>query len=60
MGNLKKLSLKTKLLIYEYKEKYPIITAGDISEMFDLQLEAVLRLFKQGEINIPSKLNKKK
>ena len=60
MGNLKKLSLKTKLLIYEYKERYPMLTASDISEIFNLQLEAVLRLFKQGEINVPSKLNKKK
>jgi hypothetical protein len=60
MGNLKKLSIKTKLLIYEYKEKYPMLTASDISEIFNLQLEAVLRLFKQGEINVPSKLNKKK
>jgi hypothetical protein len=60
MGNLKKLSIKTKLLIYEYKERYPMLTASDISEIFNLQLEAVLRLFKQGEINVPSKLNKKK
>jgi hypothetical protein len=60
MGNLKKLSIKTKLLIYEYKEKYPMLTASDISEIFNLQLEAVLRLFIQGEINVPSKLNKKK
>lgn len=54
-----KLSLKTKLLIYEYKERFPSITAEHISEMFNLQLEAILRLFKQKEINIPSKINKK-
>lgn len=60
MENIKRLSLKTKLLIYEYKDKYPMLTASDISEIFNLQLEAVLRLFTQGEINVPSKLNKKK
>jgi hypothetical protein len=37
-----------------------MLTASDISEIFNLQLEAVLRLFIQGEINVPSKLNKKK
>jgi hypothetical protein len=37
-----------------------MLTVSDISEIFNLQLEAVLRLFTQGEINVPSKLNKKK
>ena len=60
MGNIKRLSLKTKLLIYEYKERYPAITAGHISDLFGLQLESVLKLFREGEINVPSKLNKKK
>ena len=60
MGNIKRLSLKTKLLIYEYKERYPVLTAGNISDLFGLQLESVLKLFREGEINVPSKFNKKK
>jgi hypothetical protein len=47
------------LLIYEYKEKYPSLTAEYISDLFDLQLLAVLKLFKEGEIIVPSKINEK-
>jgi hypothetical protein len=53
------MSLKTKLLIYEYKERYPAITAEQVSEMFGTQLEGVIKLFKEGEIIVPSKFNKK-
>ena len=56
---IKRMSLKTKLLIYEYKERYPYITAEDISNMFNIQLEAVEKLFEQGEIIVPSSFNKK-
>ena len=56
---VKRMSLKTKLLIYEYKERYPYITAEDISKMFNIQLEAVEKLFEQGEIIVPSSFNKK-
>lgn len=56
---IKRMSLKTKLLIYEYKERYPSITAEHVAQMFDIQLEAVLKLFEQGEIIVPSSFNKK-
>lgn len=59
MGYIKRMSLKTKLLIYEYKERYPAITAEQVSEMFGTQLEGVIKLFKEGEIIVPSRINKK-
>jgi hypothetical protein len=59
MTNIKKLSIKTKLLIYEYKEKYPAVTAEYISDLFDLQLAAVVKLFREGEITVPSRINEK-
>jgi hypothetical protein len=59
MTNIKKLSIKTKLLIYEYKEKYPAVTAEHISDLFDLQLAAVVKLFREGEITVPSRINEK-
>ena len=56
---IKRMSLKTKLLIYEYKERYPSITAEHVAQMFNIQLETVERLFEQGEIIVPSRFNKK-
>ena len=53
------LTLKTKLLIFEYKERYPTLTAEQVSEMFGTQLEGVIKLFKEGEIIVPSRFNKK-
>lgn len=59
MAYIKKMSLKTKLLIYEYKERYPTLTAEQVSDMFGTQLEGVIKLFKEGEIIVPSRFNKK-
>jgi hypothetical protein len=59
MTNIKKLSLKTKLLIYEFKEKFPQLSADFISDNFNLDILAVQKLFNEGEIEIPSKINKK-
>ena len=56
---IKRLSLKTKLLIYEYKEKYPSLSPEHIADLFNLQLLSVLQLFKEGELTVPSKLNPK-
>lgn len=58
MANIKKLSLKTKLLIYECKEKFPQLSADFISDSFSLDIKAVELLFNEGEIEIPSKMNK--
>jgi hypothetical protein len=54
------LSNKTRLLIFEYKERFPILSAKEVSEIFSLKLYAVERLFKKGEIIIPSKMNSNK
>jgi hypothetical protein len=56
---IKRLSLKTKLLIYEHKEKYPSLSPEHIADLFNLQLLSVLKLFKEGELTVPSKLNPK-
>jgi hypothetical protein len=58
MPYIKKLSLKTKLLIYEYKERFPQLSADFISDIFILDFEAVQLLFNEGEIEVPSKMNK--
>lgn len=58
MANIKKLSLKTKLLIYEYKEKFPQLSADFLSDSLSLDIKAVEKLFNEGELEIPSKMNK--
>jgi len=55
--NKTRMSLKTKLLIFEFKERYPTLMASDISELFNLNTLSVLNLFNEGEIIIPSKMN---
>jgi hypothetical protein len=54
------LSLKIQLLIFEYKERFPILSSIEISNMFDLNIVNVERLFQKGEIIVPSKMNNKK
>ena len=58
MTNIKKLSLKTKLLIYECKERFPQLSAEFIADILDLNIKSVEKLFNEGEITIPSKINK--
>ena len=53
------MKIKTKLLIFEYKERYPTLTALEISEMFHLNMTSVKNLFKKGEIVVDSSMNKK-
>ncbi len=57
MTNIKKLSLKTKLLIYECKERFPQLSAEFIADSLDLSVKSVEKLFNEGEIVIPSKIN---
>ena len=57
MTNIKKLSLKTKLLIYECKERFPQLSAKFIADSLDLSVKSVEKLFNEGEIVIPSKIN---
>lgn len=58
MAYIKKLPLRTKLLIYEFKEKFPQLSAEFISDRFSLDFEAIELLFNEGEIEMPSKMNK--
>ena len=58
MPNIKKLSLKTKLLIYECKERFPQLSADFLSDSLSLDIRSVTKLFNDGEIEIPSKINK--
>jgi hypothetical protein len=52
------LSNKTKLLIFEYKERFPTLTSLEISQIFHLNILHVDKLFDKGEIIIPSSMNK--
>lgn len=52
-----RLTTKTRLLIYEYKERYPVLSAEDISDMFNLSKIYVEHMFKKGELIVPSKMN---
>lgn len=53
-----KLSIKTKLLIYEYKERFPQMSAHEISMTFYLSYESVKNLFDDECLIVPSKINK--
>jgi hypothetical protein len=53
------LPLKTKLLVYEYKERYPMLSPETIADLFNIDLIQVLNLFIEEEIIVPSKFNKK-
>jgi hypothetical protein len=53
------LPLKTKLLIYEYKERYPMLSPNEIAKLFCISEVDVVDLFVEGEIIVPSRLNKK-
>lgn len=54
------LNTKTKLLVYEYKERYPILSAEDISNLFCIPMEAVKEIFAEEFLTVPSKLNSRK
>jgi len=54
------MTLKTKLLIYETKEKFPKLSPEFISDFLNVNLKLVEKLFNEGEIEVPSKMNKKK
>ena len=53
------MKIKTQLLIYEYKERFPTLTALEISQIFHLNITSVEYLFKKGEIVVDSSMNKK-
>jgi hypothetical protein len=53
----KKFSLGVTLMIYECKERYPAMSPEEVAGLLDLQYEGVLKLFNEGEIEVPSKIN---
>lgn len=57
MSGKNKMTFKTKLLIYEYKERFPTLSPEEISKMFHVNLIKVKELFNKGEIIVPSKMN---
>ncbi len=58
MGNTRKLTLKTKLLIFEFKERYPALSPEEIIDIFSLYPKRVYQLFDEEYIIVPSKMNR--
>ena len=58
MSLVKSPNLKTKLLVCEYLERYPAVTPEHLSDMFCISEWWAKKLFKEGEIIVPSKINK--
>lgn len=57
MGNTRKLALKTKLLIYEFKERFPALSAEELIDIFSLEPKRVYQLFDEEYMIVPSKMN---
>lgn len=57
MGNTRKLALKTKLLIYEFKERFPALSAEELIDIFSLDPKKVYQLFDEEYMIVPSKMN---
>ena len=51
------VSFETKLLIFGYKEKWPMLDAEDIAYSFCLNIHEVKQIFKDEYLIIPSKIN---
>jgi hypothetical protein len=56
-GKSTKMTLRTKLLIYEYKERFPSVSPDVISDALNIHLKLIEKLFNEGEIIVPSKMN---
>ena len=55
---VKRLSIKTKLLIYEYKERFPQMSPQEISMTFCINVDSIQKLFDEEYIIVSSKMNK--
>ena len=55
-----RINQKTRLLICEYKEKFPQMSPEEICMAFATEIKSVERLFKDEFLVIPSKMNRKK
>jgi len=56
----KRLTLQTKLLICEFKEKYPSVPDELISEILQLEIPSLKKFFNDEYIVVPSKMNNTK
>jgi hypothetical protein len=57
-SNISRMTLKTKLMIYEYKERFSSLSPEFISDLLNINLKLVEKLFNEGELIMPSKMNK--
>lgn len=56
-GKAIKLTTRDKLLIIEYREKNPEVTLPFISDLFNVHLGQIKKLFNGSDLIIPSKMN---
>lgn len=55
---VKRLSIRTKLLIYEYKERFPQLSPEEISMIFCINEDSVKKVFDEEHLIVSSKMNK--
>jgi hypothetical protein len=56
-GKATRLTTRDKLLIIEYREKNPDVTLPFISDLFNVHLGQIKKLFNGSDLIIPSKMN---
>ena len=56
-GKTIRMTLKVKLHIFEFKERYPQLSPEFISDILNVNLGLVKKLINEGEIEVPSKMN---
>jgi hypothetical protein len=57
-GKTTRVTPKSKLIMFEYKQRFPQISVELISDIFNVHLTVVKKLFNEGEVIISSKMNK--
>lgn len=53
-----RLTTRDKLLIIEYREKHPDLSLEFISDLFNVQLASIKKLFNGDDLIISSKMNR--
>lgn len=56
-GKAIRLTTRDKLLIIEYREKNPELELSIISDIFNVHLGQIKKLFNGSDLIIPSKMN---
>lgn len=57
-GKATRLTTRDKLLIIEYRDKNPEVILPIISDIFNVHLGQIKKLFNGSDLIIPSKMNK--